>query len=1583
MSTQLRRFAALTTFFAATALAAQDGADPDLLFSQQILQGAAEGDRLGFSVAISADGETIAAGAPRAGEAGTLSGAVHLFARQDDGTWRREQILVGEDTTAFDAFGLSVALNDAGTLLAVGAPLHDASLLGNSGAVYLFERPEGSYHWSQIDGKLTVADAHENDQFGTSVAISDDGSVVVVGAPQPNPQAPSDEVEAHGKVYVFKNDSSSPATLTASREHNFDYFGFSVAISGDGERIVAGAPGDDGNGDQSGAAYLFRPSNGEWNQPDRQPLHIKKSPPAGAQFGVAAAISERDDGSYTIVVGARDSMIENPEGSVYVFELPPNGWDVPDPVQLRTSTNDVNRFGTSVAIGRGGKTIIAGDLNNPTVSLFLRPDDGWSSEQEEYAIPFCGSSQASTQFGRSVAIGRELGTHVGAGAPMADVDLSSDAGSVCVFDLTGLRVEHTLTTKKLIPGKRLKFEITVTNSNESKVGPFDVKVTFDAALTDATLTDEKLTCKVDSGVAGCFGASTSIRKRGSKWLARRIDELGAGDDLIFYLKATIDPGATGMLESTVVELNNLSGKFRDATPVNNISTTEPSKQELFPRADLRTIKLSLDPRNVIPGRSDDFNLSIKVMNDGGPSDAPGAILKGWEKVIGGGSQLFNISKACHPASGSSFGTGKMKIDEVDLAVGEEADCYLRATVRPAATGSITFISVIEPPGEVKDPDYPAPHDKDSNNRKRIVVALTPRADLSVILVTPESGWGTAVPGDPEKLEEYDFDLAEYTFDVHNHGWSDVTGADVTGIFPTELLSVSTCSKVRGDGTGSECGFGGNLIDENLNIVAGETVRYTVRCFIDPCATEALDVNFHVDPGQDVERNDDDNTLPSPIRTVLTPKADLSVESFEGPEVAVPGLPLPEPYVIKVYNDGPSCVNGGSVTTILSPALGAVRWCGKVDGNEMEGENESCDSEGHGNVSDTMVNLLPEGRLLYTVEGTVDAGAVRELVNWATASAPEGVESNPGNDGKPNNTNLQPLSDLAISVSDGRDTAVPGSSVPLTYTITVTNSGPSDAVEATVVDVFPEELQVVSWSCTADNGSCTPVGAGNVNDTVSVRAGGRLTYTATVLVDAGARDAVVNAASVATAAGVDPRGENNQATDRTILTPVSDLSVSVSDGVDTAVPGNPLPVIYTITVSNAGPSDARDVLVRQLLSSEVTSVTWTCEAIGGSCTPAGDGNVVDTVSLQAGGTLSYTVEVLVGPGATGELTNTVTVKLPDETDQEDPRTDNNEATDTDTLTPVADLAIAKFLTPDGNGDGSVSYTITVTNAGPSDAGSATVTDQLPAGFTVDSWTCTASDGSCNGCPADGCEITDGIGCLEIEPVRGIEDEVSLRRGGRLTYVLQGRADGDLSNVACVTVMEGTDPRDDNNVSEVAEAPAAIISATKEVSGQPFPGGTIAYVLMVSHDSPEDAGDPGEAVAVELTDVLAAELILTDAGADAGTLTRDENKVTWTGSLAPGSSATVTIQAEIAPDTVVGTTVSNQALIVFDSNGNGVMEAALSYDPNQGPGAPTELTVEQVVDTPALSKLGLALMALLVAVASLLKMLRSRSSFAGRE
>jgi len=580
----------------------------------------------------------------------------------------------------------------------------------------------------------------------------------------------------------------------------------------------------------------------------------------------------------------------------------------------------------------------------------------------------------------------------------------------------------------------------------------------------------------------------------------------------------------------------------------------------------------------------------------------------------------------------------------------------------------------------------------------------PVADLSI---ANSDGVATATPGGS----------VTYTIAAANTGPSAAPGVTVTDTFPAVLTCSWTCS---GSGGGTCAASGSGNINALVNLPNGGSVTYTATCSIPKDATGSLVNTASVTaPGGVLDPNPVNDSKTD--TDTLVPQNDLSITNSDGVATATPGASVN--YTITAANAGPSDAPGSNVSDAFPASLTCTWTCGGANGG-------SCTASGSGNINDT-VNLPVGGSVTYMATCSIAPAATGSLINTASAATAIGAtDPTPANNSATDTDTLAPQANLSIINTDGVTTAIPGGSV--TYTITAANtSGPSAAPGATVTDAFPASL-TCTWTCAGSNGgTCTASGSGDIGDTVDLPTTGNVTYTASCSISASATGSLANMASVAPAAGVtDPTPGNNSATDTDTLAPQANLSITNSDGVTTATPGGS--VNYTITAANAsGPSAAPASHVTDNFPASLTC-TWTCIGFGGAtCTASGSGSIGDTVALPSGGSITYTALCTISAAATGTLSNTATVAT--SASVTDPVSGNNSATDNDTLTVQANLALT--LTDNRSyvqvGD-VLDYVIEVTNpTGPSTA-VATVSDALPAQLTGGAWLCTPTgSASCAG------------------------------------------------------------------------------------------------------------------------------------------------------------------------------------------------------------------------------------------------------------
>jgi uncharacterized repeat protein (TIGR01451 family) len=336
---------------------------------------------------------------------------------------------------------------------------------------------------------------------------------------------------------------------------------------------------------------------------------------------------------------------------------------------------------------------------------------------------------------------------------------------------------------------------------------------------------------------------------------------------------------------------------------------------------------------------------------------------------------------------------------------------------------------------------------------------------------------------------------------------------------------------------------------------------------------------------------------------------------------------------------------------------------------------------------------------------------------------------------------------------------------------------------------------------------------------------------------------------------------------------------------------------------------------------------------------------------------------VGSGVTPGtvITNTATASA------ETPDPDEGGPSDTTTTTvaappPVADLSVTKVDDPDPVmlGD-NLTYTITVTNSGTIDATNVELLDSLPPETTFESLS------------APG-----GWSC--VTPAMGANGDVlcsiaSLAPGSAVfTLTVTVGSGTTIFNTATASAENDIDESNNSGSATTSVIPEVTVSGTKTVTGTFMPGGAVTYTVVLTNSGPgAQADNPGD----EFTDVLPATLTLVSATASSGTATATvgTNTVTWNGALASGASVTITIDATINPAVTPGTTVSNQGIIAYDADANGVNESsAVTDDPSTAaPGDPTSFQVAAeppppppAVEVPTLDGLGLTILATLLSL-----------------
>jgi hypothetical protein len=353
------------------------------------------------------------------------AGAVYVFVRDGAGQWSQQAYVKASTTGVNDAFGWSVAVSGDGDTLAAGAVGEASSATGidgnqaddstpYAGAAYVFVR-DGAGQWSQ-QAYVKASNPDQEDWFGDDVALSDDGDTLAVGAPLEDSSATgidgdqTDDSAIHtGAVFVFVRDGvdqwSQQAYVKASNPGSLDDFGLGVALSGDGDTLAVGARGEDSgatgiDGDQAdesvleaGAVYvLTRDAADQWSQQ----AYVKvPHPSVGTQLGWSVALGTEGDvlvasavGEDSGAVGIDGDQADNSNGStgaVFVFLRDPlDQWS--QQAYLKASnTANLDNFAWRAAVTGDGTAIAVGALHEASAAT------GIGGNQADDSAPGAGA----------------------------------------------------------------------------------------------------------------------------------------------------------------------------------------------------------------------------------------------------------------------------------------------------------------------------------------------------------------------------------------------------------------------------------------------------------------------------------------------------------------------------------------------------------------------------------------------------------------------------------------------------------------------------------------------------------------------------------------------------------------------------------------------------------------------------------------------------------------------------------------------------------------------------------------------------------------------------------------------------------------------------------------------------------------------------------------------------------------------------------------------------------------------------------------------------------------------------------------
>ena len=509
-------------------------------------------------------------------------------------------------------------------------------------------------------------------------------------------------------------------------------------------------------------------------------------------------------------------------------------------------------------------------------------------------------------------------------------------------------------------------------------------------------------------------------------------------------------------------------------------------------------------------------------------------------------------------------------------------------------------------------------------------------------------------------------------------------------------------------------------------------------------------------------------------------------------------------------------------------------------------------------------------------------------NTASVSHSDQFDPNLANNTATASINPQ-QADLQVSKTVSDPTPNVGDTV--TYTITVTNNGPDTASNVTVQDLLPAGLSFVS--ATPSQGTYdSSTGVWNVG-TVTTTAAQTLTIQATV----DSPSPLTNTAMIGHHDQYDPDPGNNQAS-ATETPQQADLQVQKS--VSNPHPNVDDVIVYTVTLTNAGPDAATNVVVTDLLPAGLSFV---------GATPS-QGTYDGTTGLWNVGALASstlaTLQIQARVNSPSAQFNTAAIS---HSDQFDPVSGNNSASATETPQ-QADLQVSKTVdNPTPNVGDTVTYTITVTNNGPDTATNVTVQDILPPEVILSS----------------------SRGAGSYDPVTGIWTVGTVAVGTPQTLVLTSQviSPNPRANTATITHADQFDPNTANNSDTASINPLQADLAVGKTVSDPTPnvGDTIKFTVTLTNTGLANATN------VRVTDLLPVGLALLSSNPSQGSY--DPSTGLWTvGSLANGAQATLNLRAR-----VVGHTARTNTATISHSD---------QFDPDPGNNSASATETPQQAD-----------------------------------
>jgi uncharacterized repeat protein (TIGR01451 family)/fimbrial isopeptide formation D2 family protein len=697
----------------------------------------------------------------------------------------------------------------------------------------------------------------------------------------------------------------------------------------------------------------------------------------------------------------------------------------------------------------------------------------------------------------------------------------------------------------------------------------------------------------------------------------------------------------------------------------------------------------------------------------------------------------------------------------------------------------------------------------------------------------------------------------YKIRIHNAGTGSAREVLVADTLPKGMAYTAKTATASPSTGFSEIAASGSAASWSIaSLAAGATVEITV-----PVGTEAtLSSGSELTNNVAVSATEEPTSVKASGTIAITTSADVSAEkTVLGKGAAVPGRELA--YEVSATNHGPSLAREVKLVDTLPAGVSYVS------------SSPECAHAG-ASVTCSTGNLAVGQKLSFQIVTHLAASLAKPFRNVVLAESPT-HDPEPKNNEAFVETTPHPVADVGLEkvaltpeVNDGGEAS---------FRLTATNHGPSNAGEAKILDTLPAGLSYVSASgavCTAKGQEVTcPLGELAAGASASVE----------LKVKAGTPGKRLNKATASSAAE-DPEPGNNEASAEVQVAPTADLQITNTASPSPVNVGHE--VTYTLGVHNAGPDPAKGTVVSDELPAGESYVSNDA-----GCTISGQ--LLRCELHELANAASKTIHVVV------RMTTLLTEHTVKNTaavagEEFDPNEANNSASAEAQVVSAADVRIEQTASPTVADVGAaVTYSLTVSNAGPDPAKAVLATDELPVGESY------VSNNA--GCTVSGQSVRCELGELANGASRKIQ--IAARVGMSL-------AASTVSNSARASSTT-FDPEEANNAAtaEVEVAPAADLRLTNTASVTDVKmGGEVTYALGVDNAGPDAAKH------VIVSDQLpAGETYLSD---DGGCTVSGQKLSCELHEIASAGTSTVHVVVRIGAS-LGGTTVTNTAEVTSET------------------------------------------------------------------